>query len=140
MIKELLHNCLYFTTNRLTRVITKLAEEEFSAVGLSSSYVFLLLLVIDKPGVSQKELCSALYLTQSTVTRFVDKLEYKGLVSRSAQGKSSLIYPTERGKALEAELWRGWKNIHTRYSEILGEEGELLNKLIDKAGERLEEG
>ena len=65
----ILHNCLYFTANSLARVITRMAEEEFRATGLSPSHAFLVMLVNDKPGIGQKELCEQLYLAPSTVTR-----------------------------------------------------------------------
>ena len=33
-----LHDCLFFTTNRLSRAITKMAEEEFAMTGLTPMY------------------------------------------------------------------------------------------------------
>ncbi|MEE8416834.1 MAG: MarR family transcriptional regulator [Desulfobacterales bacterium] len=70
--KSILHNCLYFTSNSLSRVITRMAEEEFRRTGLSPSHAFLMMLVNDNPGIGQKELCEQLHLAPSTVTRFID--------------------------------------------------------------------
>lgn len=49
-----LKECLYFTANRLGRVITKMAEDEFAASGLSPTSAFLLMAVFEKEGISQK--------------------------------------------------------------------------------------
>lgn len=58
--KFILHNCLYFTANSLTRVITRLAEEQFQRTGLSPSRAFLMMLVNDKPGKGKKNCASNL--------------------------------------------------------------------------------
>ena len=60
--EKYLHNCLYFTANSLARQISRLADEEFRLTGLSPSHAFLLMLVNEKPGITQKELGLALNL------------------------------------------------------------------------------
>ena len=136
--KSILHNCLYFTANSLSRVITRMAEEEFRKTGLSPSHAFMMMLVTDNPGVCQKELCERLYLAPSTITRFIDTLVYKGYVSRQSEGKTSKVYPTEKGKQLRKPIDNAWKNLYQRYAKVLGsEEGNKLTTLIDKAAEKL---
>ncbi|MGO4274416.1 MarR family winged helix-turn-helix transcriptional regulator, partial [Paenibacillus sp. TAF58] len=80
MDDDFLQTCLFFTANRLSRSITKMAEEEFAATGLSPMYGYLIRLVNSAPGISQKELAEKLYVTASTLTRFIDKLEGRQLV------------------------------------------------------------
>ncbi|MFX4262433.1 MarR family winged helix-turn-helix transcriptional regulator [Pelotomaculum propionicicum] len=139
MIEEYLKNCLYFTASKLARIITKMAEEEFAPTGLSPAYAFLLMIVHERPGISQQELGSALHLTPSTVTRFIDKLEVKGFVTRTVEGKNSLINLTEKGLVLQERIEQAWSSLYDRYSDILGEEeGDSLTKLIFDAGERLD--
>jgi len=139
MIEEYLHNCLFFTASKLSRIITKMAEEEFSITGLSPAYAFLIMLVNDKPDITQKELCGHLHLTQSTVTRFIDKLESKGLVTRRTDGKNSHINTTKKGKQLQGNIEKSWERLYERYSAILGkEEGDLLTQLTDEAGFKLD--
>lgn len=65
--------CLYFTANRLGRIITKMAEDEFAVSGLSPTYAFLLMAVYEREGISQKELCEILHLQPSTITRFIER-------------------------------------------------------------------
>lgn len=115
-----LQNCLFFTANRLSRAITKIAEEEFAVTGLTPMYGYLIRLVIGNPGISQKELSEKLSVTASTLTRFVDKLESKQLVERKVQGKTVLVYPTSKGKELEESIVQASKSLHRRYEAILG--------------------
>lgn len=119
-ITEVLNCCLYFTANTLGRIMTTMAEEEFKRTELSPNYAFIILLVGERPGVTQKEIGEYLQLTPSTITRFVDKLETKGLVRRAVQGKSALLYPTEAGQELAPELAVTWKRLYHRYSRVLG--------------------
>ena len=138
-LESLLHNCLYFTSNSLARRISALAEEEFRFVGLSPSHAFLLMLVTERPGISQKELSQNLHLAPSTVTRFVDSLRLqKGLVERRSEGKSARIYPTPKGQEMREPIADCWQNLFRRYSLILGEErGCELVQEIDRASELL---
>lgn len=139
MIDDFFNNCLYFTVNKLSRAITKMAEDSFVKTGLSPTHAFLMMLVIEKPGISQSELAEALHLKPSTITRFVDKLVEKGFIERKTEGKRSLNYPTEKGNEILKDIKEGWKILFRSYSDILGEEeGKALNKLINEAGKKLE--
>lgn len=134
----ILHNCLYFTANSLSRVITRMAEQEFMGTGLSPSHAFLIMLVNASPGILQKELCESLNLAPSTVTRFIDTLYHRGLVTRQSQGKSTMVFPTDTGRALQKPIQTAWQNLHTRYARVLGlKEGDDLTARIDQASIRL---
>ncbi|MFC5700246.1 MarR family winged helix-turn-helix transcriptional regulator [Cohnella faecalis] len=134
-----LHNCLYFTTNRLSRAITRMADEAFATTGLTPAYGYLIRLVIGKPGSTQKELSEKLYIAPSTLTRFIDKLENKGLVKRKVQGKTVLVYPTERGMELEQAVRQASRRLHDAYEAILGvEASDKLTYALESSSEKLE--
>lgn len=138
--ESFLHTCLFFTTNRLSRAITKMAEEEFSVTGLTPMYGYLIRLVIGTPGIPHKELAEKLYITPSTLTRFVDKLESKQLVERHVQGKNVFLYPTEKGKELEGTIRAASKSLHLRYQAMLGEEpSKAMAHEMERMSELLEE-
>ncbi len=137
---SLLHHCLYFTANALSRVITRMADEEFRVTGLAPSHAFLMMLVYDAPGIGQKELSEKLHLAPSTVTRFIDSLVHKGRLVRKSRGKHTRIYYTDKGAALQQPIADAWKSLHERYAAVLGlEDGDALAWLIDEAGRKLEE-
>ncbi len=115
-----LDTCLFFTTNAFSRQLLKLAEAEFKPLKLSPAHASLLLLVFETPGIGPKELSRLLCLTPSTITRFIDSLAKKKLVSRKAKGKSVLIFPTQKSLDMQAAIAMAYKNLYLRYSQILG--------------------
>lgn len=132
-------NCLYFASNKLNRLINRMADEEFSRIGLSTSYAFALMAINLEPGLSQNELSKKLNIKPSTTSRVIDKLESKGLATRQIKGKVSYLYPTEKGENLKEEIGESWQNLCARYSKILGEkEGNELTTLIYNAACELE--
>lgn len=112
--------CLYFTANSLAREITRYAEQEFSQIGLTPSQAFLLMLVAERPGITQKELAGELNLAQSTVSRFVDSLVGKGLVAKNAEGRQVHVHPTPTGTTLMPRIFEAWKAMYENYSAVLG--------------------
>lgn len=139
MVNDSLQCCLYYTANVLARVMTDLAEDEFKSTGLSPNYGFILLLVCENPGVTQKEVGEYLQLSPSTITRFVDKLEHKGLLRRTAEGKAVSLQATEQGRQSFAVIQAAWERLYHRYSEALGyEDGEALTGLVGDAARRLQ--
>jgi len=137
--EDTLCNCLYFASNKLNRLINRMADEEFSKIGLSTSHAFALMSINTEPGLSQSELSKILNIKPSTTSRFMDKLEIKGLATRKVKGKVSYLYPTEKGENLKEEIEECWQNLYHRYSKILGEkEGAELTELIYNAANELE--
>lgn len=114
--------CLYFAAHELARLMTDMAEEEFASTGLSPSHAFLLMLVNDSPGINPLELSSKLKLKPSTITRFVDRLVYKGLVERRPAGKNVQLVSTAKGQALQPDIKASWSGLYSRYAAIIGNE------------------
>lgn len=132
---ELKYNsCLYYSANALARVMSRLAEEEFSKTGLAPSYAFVLMAVNSFPGIQPKELSEYLQLTPSTVTRLLDKLEVKSYLERKNCGRSTEIFPTQKSLELNDQIKSAWTALHKRYSSLVGEaEGKELTEKINQA-------
>lgn len=138
--ESFLTNCLFFTANRLSRAITKIAEEEFAETGLTPMYGYLIRLAIGTPGISQKELAEKLSVAPSTLTRFVDKLEARKLVERRVLGKTVQVYPTDKAREMEEAIRRASRRLRERYEAILGKEASLhLTESVLNASRRLEQ-
>jgi len=119
--------------------MTRAADEEFSSVGLSPSYAFLIMTVANKPGIQPGEISKTLELTPSTITRLIEKMERKGLLKRKFEGKNTGVYITTKGRLLTGEIKRCWLNLYKRYSVILGEEhGIQLTGMIYQAVRKLD--
>ncbi len=113
--------CLYFASNALARNITRLAEEAYAPTGLAPSYAMLLMAVIDQPGINPTAIAEIMLLKPSTVTRFIEKLELKGLVTRETNGKFTEVYPTESAIAIQMKIKAAWMDLYRQYSTLLGE-------------------
>ena len=129
--------CMYFVTNALARKIEKIASESWEKVDLSPSHAYLLMLVIDEPGIQPMALSEELHLKPSTITRLIEKLEEKKLLVRTHEGKVTNVYPTPKAKELQPKLKQCVYEFHERYSAILGKEDsaklvQSMNRIADK--------
>lgn len=114
--------CLLFSANALARAITAIGDAEFGKFGLSYSHAYLLHEVVNQPGITPSQLSTMLFLTPSTITRLVEKLEQKRLVRRESEGKKTLIYPTEAGEALRPAIAEAWQRTGEQYARAVGPE------------------
>jgi DNA-binding MarR family transcriptional regulator len=114
--------CLYFSANALARKAEKLAHQSWDPVGLSPSHAYLLMLVIDDPGIQPGMLGEQLQLSPSTITRLLEKLEKQKLLVRTFEGRLANVYPTPKGKALKPDLDKALTHFFQTYSSILGKE------------------
>jgi DNA-binding MarR family transcriptional regulator len=96
--------CLYFAANALARKIEKLAIEIWKPLDLSPSHAYLLMMVIEQPGLQPGCIANHLQLTPSTITRLIEKLEEKQLVERITEGKTTAVFASTQGAALEPLL------------------------------------
>ena len=131
--------CLYFTANSLARKIDKLAQESWDKVDLSPSHAYLLMMVLEEPGIQPGLLANHLQLQPSTVTRLIEKLEEKKLLVRTTEGKMTNVYPSPKGKDLLPKLKECLNEFYSRYSAILGKDESAklvqnMGKVADKLG------
>jgi DNA-binding MarR family transcriptional regulator len=131
---------MYFVANALGRRIEKLAIESWKKVNLSPSHAYLLMLAIENPGIQPTALSEQLILTPSTITRLIEKLEDKGLVTRNTEGKQTLVFPTAKAHEMYPVLLECIQQFIDNYSTILGKEESLrmvsnMATLADKLGD-----
>jgi DNA-binding MarR family transcriptional regulator len=130
---------MYFVTNALARKIEKLAIASWKMVNLSPSHAYLLMLVLEKPGIQPGLLSKELSLTASTVSRLLEKLEEKKLIARVITGRMTHIFPTPRAKELRQRLKNSLTQFYENYSGILGKEESAklvlnMSRVADKLG------
>lgn len=132
--------CLYYSAGALGRIMTKIAEEEFSITQLAPSHAFLLMTVNAQSGIQPKEISDKMMLAPSTVTRLIEKMEMRGYLTRKPTGKYTEVYPTEKSLTLDSKIHQAWNNLYQRYVSILGEaESKQLTVDIYEAAMKLQE-
>lgn len=112
--------CIYFASNALARKTEKLAAAAWKKANLSPSHAYLLMIVLDEPGVQPGALSRELHLTPSTITRLIEKLEEKKLVTRNTEGKTTSVYPTAKGKDMQALLQECTAEFYRRCVALVG--------------------
>lgn len=112
-----------------------MADELFASTGLSSSYAFLLMTVNEQPGIQAGEISKQMQLTPSTVSRLIEKMEYRGYLTRKQVGRCIEVYPTKESEKLNVKIKASWKELNLKYSNILGKEDgkQLANSIMDAA-------
>ncbi len=132
-----LNSCLFFSLSKVSRTLKKEADMHFAVTGLSPSHAFILYIVCLKQRIHQKEVGDYLLLTPSTMTRFVDKLESKGLVRKELEGKNVFLCATAQGEALKPTVMNAWEQLNTAIHSALSDDEkqlyiELNNKIVSK--------
>jgi len=120
--ESVLAKCLFFTSNRLSNIMRKVADEAFSNLDIASSYVYLLVVVNQYDGITQSELSQKLDIAASTSTRFVDKLVSQGILRKEYDWKTAHIYLTDKGKDVCEQIDDCFENLYKCYASILGED------------------
>jgi MarR family transcriptional regulator, organic hydroperoxide resistance regulator len=113
--------CLYFTSAALARKVEKLAQASWKKVNLSPSHGYLLMSILEEPGMQPTALAEQLQLQPSTITRLVEKLEEKKLVIRTTEGKVTNVYPTPKAKELLPKMKACVEEFSNHYLRLLGE-------------------
>ena len=129
--------CIYFTSNALARKTAKLAVAAWRKAALSPSHAYLLMIVLEEPGVQPGRLSLELHLTPSTITRLIEKLEEKKLVVRTTEGKTTSVYPTVKSKEMRPLLQECVDNFYKSCIALVGKDEctrfvNSINKISDK--------
>jgi MarR family transcriptional regulator, organic hydroperoxide resistance regulator len=114
---------LYYTTTALAREIASVAETTFMDLGLTPSDAYLIMTVNEKPNIQPTEISEKILLAPSTITRMIEKLEKRSIVTRSNEGKYTFVAPTAKGKDLYVAIVQKWKEINATFLSKLGNGG-----------------
>lgn len=131
-------NCPYFASAAVARKMEKLATESWRPLGISPSHGYLLMLVLDEPGIQPGVLAEQLLLQPSTITRFIDKLEEKKLLIRTTEGKTTNVYPTPKAKELGPKMKGCLQQFSTAVGRMLSrEESASLTKTLQTLNQKI---
>ena len=88
----------------LHRKQTAFLNMKLRDVELSSGLYPLLVKSYKNEGISQEELAEALHINESTVTRNLEKLEKKGLITKTPQKRKKIVKVTPKGAEIAQKV------------------------------------
>lgn len=133
---------------KIAREVNKLAVKTLKKDGIGTSEFDLIHVLRKHNGITQAEICQILGTDKAAVAREVTSLIKRGYLTKKknpADGRSSLVYPTEKAEELKISK----RHVETAYYEYLlealnDEEKEnfsmLLNKLYLRSKEESKAG
>ena len=112
---------LYYTTTAFSREIASIAEIAFADLGLTPSDAYLIMCVNEKPNIQPTEISDKILLAPSTITRMIEKLEKRSIVTRSTEGKYTFVAATPKGKEIYIGIIKKWDEIGALFTAKLGD-------------------
>lgn len=112
---------LYYTTTAFSREISGIAEIAFADLGLTPSDAYLIMCVNEKPNIQPTEISEKILLAPSTITRMIEKLEKRNIVTRATEGKYTFVAPTAKGKDIYTAVIQKWDEVGALFAQKLGD-------------------
>jgi DNA-binding MarR family transcriptional regulator len=128
---------LYFVSGALAREVEKLAKQTWKPSGLHPSHAHLLLFLLYNGMSFPTFLSKELLMSPSTITRLLQKLEKKGLVTRIPYDHMMCISTTNKARELEPILEQCEKDFKELCSRLLGHRPNRLTLVLNKATDLL---
>jgi DNA-binding MarR family transcriptional regulator len=110
--------CLGLRARLLTRVVTRIFDEELRPLDLKVGQLTILVALSLTPGVRPARLVESLHLEKSTLSRNLARMEGRGWIATS-DGLSL----TAAGEAVLREAYPVWKRAQKRVAARLGSDG-----------------
>ena len=117
--------CACQNLRRVTRVVTRIYDQELSKVGLEITQFSLLTALAATGEANQKQLSAGFAMDSTTLTRTLGPLRRQGWirVRRGKDRRERLFRLTQAGKRQMAEAQRYWERAEQRLRRELGDAG-----------------
>jgi DNA-binding MarR family transcriptional regulator len=125
---------MHLAVNSFSREVSQFFDAYFESYNLATSYIELLLLVHKHEKITQKEIAEEMNLAPSTITRFIKKLEKKGLTDKEKDGRAALIVLSADGRKMISEFSERYEKAISDLKNKLGE------KFVDTTEQLLKHG
>ncbi len=128
--------CMCLQIRKTDRIVTSIYDSFIRKAGLKSTQYCLLRCIDNLGQPCLSDIANALSMDQTTVTRNVEKLKRRGLVSASASSadpRRTNIEVTPAGIIMLAEARKAWEEAQNEMKARLGEDDyQRLYNLLDK--------
>lgn len=112
--------CLVLNARMAARAVTRAADRLFRPHGVSAAQFSILVRLREQPSLSVTEMAQALAMDRTTLSRNLDLLSRKGLVTdAAAEGPARCCVLTDTGRSRVAELIPIWRQAHAELRQNL---------------------
>jgi DNA-binding MarR family transcriptional regulator len=115
--------CIAVKLRLLTRAVTKIYNQALRPHGLTVSQMNILVAVTYLGQAKQQDICQALHLEKSTLSRDLTRMRERGWVTESPgdDGRSSLLSVTAHGGKLLQRAIPAWRQAQQQAAALLAE-------------------
>lgn len=119
----IVEECVAVRLRLLTRAVTKIYNQALRPYGLTISQMNILVAVSYLGQAKQQDICKALHLDKSTLSRDLARMRERGWISESPgdDGRSSLLQVTAIGGKLLQKAIPAWRQAQHQATALLGE-------------------
>lgn len=123
--------------NRANYLLSRTTEKAWAHLDLRTGTIAAMSIIIDNPGLSQKEVAARTTFDKSAINAIINRLEELGWATRykvESDRRRHALHPTPKGKKALASLITRVRQIETRMLAGLSEsEQKQLRNLLDRA-------
>ncbi|WP_445143333.1 MarR family winged helix-turn-helix transcriptional regulator [Dyella sp. Tek66A03] len=125
IVNEVTRDCLITPSRRISRVVTKLFDQELRPFGLSSSQFSLLVLIARLDGASRADIGRANHQERSTSTRNLQLVLDQGWAEEiiPVKGRTRPVVISQAGRDLLAKAMSAWRAAQAQARHLLGVDG-----------------
>jgi DNA-binding MarR family transcriptional regulator len=115
--------CVAVRLRLLTRAVTRLYNQALRPHGLTTSQMNILVAVSCLGEAKQHDVCQALHLEKSTLSRDLTRMRSQGWIDevRGEDGRAILLRVTAAGKKLLEKAFPAWQKAQDQAKSLLGE-------------------
>lgn len=120
-------NCLAFQLSLARKKVQKWYEQHLESLGLNTSYVYVMEVIIDFGPCSLTKIAESLKLERATVSNLLSRMERDEFIKRLSgkERRSMEVHLTDKGKHILAEALFGLQEADKQLDNVLN--GELVS-------------
>lgn len=117
--------CVHFLLSKALQSVNQVSKSKLSSFGVTPVQYALLRLLWKRDGQFGYELAEKLLLDSATITGIIDRLEQNEFLERKVDlndRRNKIIYLTEKGKSIEAQLCQEMNEMNNDVMSIFDDE------------------
>ena len=115
--------CLAFRIRVLSRVVTNLYDKWLRPLGITANQTTILAMLSLVGKASPGDVCKALVMEKSTVSRNLDRMKKKGWIAVAGRSEGNTITVTPEGQELLVAMHDRWQSAQAEVARLLGDDG-----------------